>query len=88
MENKSENIIIDFMNKEIDKEADVDKSEVDIEFEKYCKMYEERFNKEAYIAEPGGTKKETIEAIKKCLEKDKDILDKLLYPKVKKKWLL
>ena len=86
--NKSENIIIDFLNKEIDKEVDIVGSEVDIEFEKYCKMYEERFNKKAYIAEPGGKKKKTIEAIKKCLQKDKDILDKLLYPKVKKKWLL
>ena len=49
--NKSENIVIDFLNKEIDKEEDIVGSEVDIEFEKYCKMYEERFNKKAYIAE-------------------------------------
>lgn len=85
---KGDNIITDFINKEIDREIDVVESGVDIEFQKYCKMYEERFNKKAYIAEPGGTKEKTIEAIKKCLKKDKDILDKLLYPKVKKKWLL
>lgn len=31
------------------------------------KLYEERFDKKAYVAEPSGTKK-TIEAIKVCLE--------------------
>lgn len=88
MKKADENIIIDFINKETDKSTDIVKSEVDIEFQKYCELYEKRFNKKAYIAEPGGTKEKTIEAIKKCLEKDKDILDKLLYPKVNKKWLL
>lgn len=54
------------------------------EFEKYCKLYEEKFGKRAYVAEPNGTKKQTIEAIKICLEKDEDILDDLLYPNFKK----
>lgn len=50
------------------------------EFEEYCKLYEERFGKRAYIAEPSGTKEKTIEAIKTCLEKNEDLLDKILYP--------
>ena len=54
------------------------------EFEKYCKLYEEKFGKRAYVAEPNGTKKQTIEAIKICLEKDEDMLDDLLYPNLKK----
>ena len=29
---------------------------------------------------PGGTRKQTIDAIKVCLEKNEDLLDKLLYP--------
>lgn len=58
-------------------------SEEEKEFEKYCKLYEERFGKRAYIAEPSGTRQKTIDAIKKCLEKDQDILDDLLYPNFK-----
>ena len=50
------------------------------EFENYCKLYEERFGKRAYIAEPSGTREQTINAIKICLEKNEDLLDKLLYP--------
>lgn len=56
-------------------------SEEDKEFEKYCKLYEERFGKKAYVAVPSGTKEKTIEAIKTCLEKNEDLLDKILYPK-------
>lgn len=55
-------------------------SEEDKEFEKYCKLYEERFGKKAYVAEPSGTKEKTIKAIKTCLEKNEDLLDKILYP--------
>ena len=29
---------------------------------------------------PGGSEEKTIDAIKKCLEQNKDILDELLYP--------
>ena len=47
---------------------------------KYSKKFKERFGRNPYIAEPGGTKEQTIKAIKKCLKEDKDILDKLLYP--------
>lgn len=53
---------------------------VDVEFENYCKLYQDRFGKKAYIAEPGGTREKTIEAIKICLDKNEDLLDKLLYP--------
>lgn len=49
------------------------------EFEKYCKLYEDKFGRKAYIAEPNGTKQKTIDAIKICLEKNEDLLDKLLY---------
>lgn len=58
----------------------VDLTEEEQEFEKYCNIYEERFGKRAYIAEPSGTMQQTINAIKKCLEEDKDMLDDLLYP--------
>ncbi len=57
---------------------------IDNEFEKYCKLYEEKFGKRAYIAEPSGTKEQTINAIKICLEKNEDLLDKLLYPNLEK----
>lgn len=57
---------------------------IDDEFEKYCKLYEEKFGKRAYIAEPSGNKEKTIEAIKTCLEKNEDLLDKLLYPNLEK----
>lgn len=55
-------------------------SEEDKEFEKYLKLFKERFGRNAYIAEPSGTKQQTIEAIKICLDKNEDILDQLLYP--------
>ena len=53
---------------------------VDKDFQEYCRLYEEKFGKHAYIAEPDGTKEQTIEAIKICLEKNEDLLDALLYP--------
>lgn len=60
----------------------------DDEFNKYCKLYEEKFGKHAYILEPGGTKEKTIEAIKICLERNEDILDKLLNPNDDQDFLL
>ena len=57
-----------------------DMKEYEKEYIKYAKLYEERFGKRAYIAEPSGTKEQTVEAIKVCLEKNEDLLDKLLYP--------
>ncbi len=37
-------------------------SEIDIEFNKYCELYKERFNKNAYVAEPNGAKENRISA--------------------------
>lgn len=59
-------------------------SEEDKELEKYLKLFRERFRRNAYIAEPSGTKQQTIEAIKICLKENKDILDELLYPNTDK----
>lgn len=59
-------------------------SEEDKKFEKYLKLFKERFGRNAYIAEPSGTKQQTIEAIKICLKENKDILDELLYPNTDK----
>lgn len=59
-------------------------SEEDKELEKYLKLFKERFRRNAYIAEPSGTKQQTIEAIKICLKENKDILDELLYPNTDK----
>lgn len=50
------------------------------EYEKYSKLYEEKFGKKVYIAEPSGTMGKTITAIKTCLEKNENLLDSLLYP--------
>lgn len=55
-------------------------TEEEREFNKYCELYKEKFGKNAYIAEPNGTREQTINAIKTCLEKNEDLLDKLLYP--------
>lgn len=55
----------------------------DKEFRYYCELYKEKFGKHAYIAAPSGTRQKTIEAIKTCLEKNEDLLDKLLYPNLK-----
>ena len=59
-------------------------SEEDKEFERYLKLFKERFGRNAYIAEPSGTKQQTIEAMKICLKENKDILDELLYPNTDK----
>lgn len=50
------------------------------EYDYYSKLYYDKFKKKAYISMPGGSEEKTIDAIKKCLEQNKDILDELLYP--------
>lgn len=70
----------EYMNELIDEYEPTILSDEDKEFENYCNLYEEKFGKKAYIAEPSGSKQQTIAAIKICLEKNEDILDKLLYP--------
>lgn len=42
----------------------IEKSVEEIEFEKYSKLFEERFGEKACIAEPSGTYEQTINAIK------------------------
>lgn len=68
----------EFMNNIINEEKT--NSLTEEEFNKYCELYKEKFGKTAYIAEPNGTREQTINAIKICLEKNEDLLDKLLYP--------
>ena len=77
--NKKENNVEEYMNKLIDEYEPRELTEEEKEFEKYCNLYEERFGKKAYIAEPSGSKQQTIDAIKTCLEKNEDLLDNLLY---------
>lgn len=63
------------MNKEIEK-----KTRIERKYDKYSKKFKDKFGRDPYIAEPSGTREQTIEAIKICLKENKDILDKLLYP--------
>lgn len=46
------------------------------EFQEYANKFKERFGRFPYISEPAGTEL-AIEAIKECLDKDKDILDEI-----------
>ena len=70
-----ENFMLEFINREQEQ-----LTEEEIEFFKYSKKFKERFGREPYIAELGGSIEQTINAIKICLKKDKDILDELLFP--------
>lgn len=78
MNNKDENLI-ENMTKFIDSFKDEELSEVDKEFNKYCELYKNKFGKNAYIAEPSGTKEQTIDAIKICIDENEDILEDLLF---------
>lgn len=55
-------------------------NKIDEEYKKLSEEFKIKFNRKPYIACPSGTKEQTIEAIKICLEKNEDILDELLYP--------
>ncbi len=68
----------------INKIENVELSKEDKQFEKYLNLFKKRFGRNAYIAEPSGTKQQTINAIKICLKENKDILDELLYPNADK----
>ena len=72
-----------YMNDFIDKEVE-QSSNIDSEFLEYSKLYKEKFGKNAYIAVPSGTKEQTINAIKECLKRNEDVLDKILYPTFEK----
>lgn len=69
----------DFVDNEIEQPSDIDS-----EFLEYSKLYKEKFGKNAYIAMPSGTKEQTINAIKECLKRNEDVLDKILYPTFEK----
>lgn len=75
------NSVDNYMKKIADEYEPRELTEEEKEFEKYSKLYEEKFGKRAYIAEPSGTMEQTIKAIKICLEKNEDLLDNLLYQK-------
>lgn len=75
--------VIKYMNDFVDKEIE-QPSNIDSEFLEYSKLYKEKFGKNAYIAMPSGTKEQTINAIKECLKRNEDVLDKILYPTFEK----
>lgn len=77
--NNEEDNLIENINKFIDSFKDEELSEVDKEYNKYCELYKSKFGKNAYIAEPSGTKEQTIEAIKICIDENEDILEDLLF---------
>lgn len=80
IENESDKTQEYYINELLANTQELTKDALDEEFEKYCKLYEIKFEKKAYIAEPNGSKQQTIDAIKICLEKNENLLDKLLYP--------
>ena len=58
----------------------VEKTELDKEYEKYAKLYEEKFGKYPTILEPSNiTNEQIIAALKECIDKNMDLLDKILY---------
>lgn len=78
MKNDKIQDVEDFLNKFIN-ENPKKLTRKEKKFIKYSEKFKKRFGRNPYIAEPSGTKKATIKAIKKCLKEDKDILDELLY---------
>ena len=78
---EEKNIKLEQLIKEFSRNDIVEKKKTRIErkYIKYSRKFQERFGRDAYIAEPGGTRKQTIEAIKICLKKNKDILDEILH---------
>lgn len=80
-DNNKDNDVASFIEAFVNQEnVNIKLTQEDKEFEKYLKVFKEKFGRNAYIAEPSETKEQTIEAIKVCLKKNKDILDELLYP--------
>lgn len=71
-----EQVIDDFSNINTEKRR---KTRIERKYDKYSKKFKNKFGRDPYIAEPSGTREQTIEAIKICLKENKDILDKLLY---------
>jgi len=82
--NEGEKTQEDYMMKLFEKNEPQPPTPLDEEFDKYCKLYEEKFGNKVTIPEPSGTKEFVIECIKKCLQENKDILGDLCYPNFKK----
>lgn len=55
--------------------------DIDENYKYYSNLYFEIFRKKAFIANPGGSKEQTIDAIKKSLIEQKDLLGEILNPK-------
>ena len=53
---------------------------IDEEYNYYSNLYYKKFGRKAFLANPGGSKEQTIQAIKRSLEEDKDLLGELLNP--------
>lgn len=76
-DNEGTSLIEEFISQE---NLNIKLTQEDKEYIKYSEKFQKRFGRSPYIAEPSETKTQTIEAIKKCLKENKDILDELLYP--------
>lgn len=71
----------DIINNEIGckyKKVDSIIDDIDENYKYYSRLYFEFFGKKAFIANPGGSKEQTIYAIKKSLIEQKDLLDEIL----------
>ena len=62
------------MNKVIDEYEPELLLEEDKEFEKYCKLYEEKFGKKTFITKLNDLKQQIIDTIKTCLKNNKKII--------------
>ena len=82
--NEGEKTQEDYMMEVFEKYEPQTPTPLDEEFDKYCKLYEEKFGNQVTIPEPSGTKEFVIECIKKCLQENRDILGDLCYPNFKK----
>ncbi len=61
-------------------ENGIEETEFDKEYSKYYDLYEEKFGKHPMIrAQSKVTREQMLAAIKECLDKNMDILDKILY---------
>jgi len=58
----------------------IEQTELEKEYVKYAKLYEEKFGKFPTILEPSNvTNEQIIAALKECTDKNMDLLDKILY---------
>jgi len=58
----------------------IEQTELEKEYVKYAKLYEEKFGKFPTILEPSNvTNEQIIAALKECIDKNMDLLDKILY---------